>query len=86
MPDAFSPNNDGVNDELSIFVSKPKLFLMKIYNRYGELVFQTDDYAEKWNGTYKNVPCPLDSYVYTIEIESFNNERLHKNGVVQLLR
>jgi len=69
LPTGFSPNNDGVNDQLVIFddcrygIEK---FNIKIYNRWGELVFESDDISNTWDGYYKNELAPLGVYTYHI--------------------
>jgi len=79
VPNAFSPNGDGMNDVLFLRGLGVTELEFKIYNRWGELVFETDDIAivcneiEKciqtkgWNGTYKNEKQEMDVYVYTLQ-------------------
>lgn len=71
VPDAFSPNGDGTNDEL--FVRGwgiEELLEFRIYNRWGEVVFETTDIDEGWDGTYKGEPVPIGTYVYTLKARS----------------
>jgi gliding motility-associated-like protein len=86
VPEVFSPNGDQINDELDIFVSAPASFSIKVFNRYGELVFQSTDISQKWDGTFKNKTCPVDTYIYTIDAELFSQQKIHKQGTVLLLR
>ena len=86
MPTAFSPNNDGVNDELKVFAINPKIFMLKIYNRYGELVFQSNDINTKWNGTYKGVNCEADTYGFILDVTQQNGKQTHQQGFVLLVR
>ena len=67
FPDAFTPNNDGVNDtyEISSIFSRSPLIL-SIYNRQGNLVFQSED-SISWDGSYKNQKCPLGKYYYHLQ-------------------
>lgn len=70
VPDAFTPNSDGDNDFFVVFPLKyAKIFSIKIYNRWGELVFEAEDNSE-WDGTYKGNQQPLGSYVCTVEYGS----------------
>jgi gliding motility-associated-like protein len=75
MPNAFSPGNkDGVND-----VFKPEVnnriedYELRIYNRWGEMIFITNDVNEGWDGTINGKPCQVDVYVYKLNY-SYNSE------------
>jgi gliding motility-associated-like protein len=66
IPDAFTPNNDGLND-----VFKPALFgvhgyVFLVFNRWGQELFVAHDSAEGWNGYYKGNLCPPGIYIYKI--------------------
>ncbi|GEM_PF-1574348 len=66
-PNAFSPNGDGVNEVFRVFSSAELgSFSMQVFNRWGNLVFETDNPAEGWNGTYKGEAQELGVYVYQI--------------------
>ncbi len=66
LPTAFSPNNDGVNDEFvgRGYYDSLRGFSLKIFNRWGELVFQTTSPTEGWNGQKRNAGEPLPEGVY----------------------
>jgi gliding motility-associated-like protein len=69
FPNAFTPNEDGLND-----VFRPKgisigKFRMTIYDRWGMLLFETDDLEQGWNGIYKGEYCPAGVYSYTAVFE-----------------
>jgi gliding motility-associated-like protein len=85
---AFTPNNDGKNDylyPLNAFNATNLLF--RIYNRNGQLIFQTDDWTRKWDGTVKGILQPVDSYVWTLEyIDIKTGERVHRKGTTVLIR
>jgi gliding motility-associated-like protein len=67
-PDAFSPNADGTNDRFEPFACGDITFTaMSIYNRWGELIFQTSNPPFAWDGTYKNQPCPSAVYNWIID-------------------
>jgi gliding motility-associated-like protein len=72
VPDAFTPNGDGVND--IIYVEGwgiEELISFQIYNRWGELVFETADENEGWDGTYKGEIQNPDSYAYVVVAKNF---------------
>ncbi|MFN8295256.1 MAG: gliding motility-associated C-terminal domain-containing protein [Chitinophagales bacterium] len=86
IPSAFSPNGDGVNDVLDVFTNNPKSYHFKIFNRWGELVFESTDVNNKWNGLYTGENCPVDSYAYTLDVVFQNDKQYNKKGAVLLLR
>jgi gliding motility-associated-like protein len=87
VPTAFSPNGDNQNDQFQIFVDCKNLetFFLKIYNRWGELLYETDDYLKQWDGTCKGQAMLLDTYVWYIEYSSSNTKQT-KKGTVTLVR
>ena len=87
LPEAFTPNGDGINDK--IFVKGwgiDNLITFKVYNRWGELVFQTDDIEEGWNGIYKNQPQNPGAYSYYVKAESYTGEVASRKGMFNLIR
>lgn len=88
MPNAFSPNGDGINDKYIPNISCfPKDYHFTVYNRYGQPVFASKDYKEPWDGNLKNSLLPVGTYYY---IMSFYNDGLMKveqtTGYIVLLR
>ncbi len=89
IPNAFMPDNPNVADEDSKFgVRNNGLvnFTMRIYNRWGEEVFYTDNCQARWNGKYKGKPCPMGTYVYLIMGNCANGTPINRNGNVTLIR
>lgn len=86
IPTAFSPNNDGLHDRLDVFAMSAKTFHIRIYNRWGEIVFESQDMQQKWDGTFKGDICPTDQYVYVVDVVWQNDKAYHKQGMVMLLR
>ncbi|QHV96578.1 T9SS type B sorting domain-containing protein [Spirosoma endbachense] len=66
VPDAFTPNNDGVNDELAVFLREAVSFNIKIYNRWGNVIFTSDALTNKWDGNYAGNPCAAGEYTWVI--------------------
>jgi gliding motility-associated-like protein len=86
FPSAFTPNGDGLNDE---FIAKGKFIRdlnMKIFNRWGELIFYSDNISEGWHGDYLGNPAPEGSYVYRVEVTDYNNKTISLSGSFMLLR
>ena len=87
VPTAFTPNSDGVNDIIKpILLGMRKLNYFKIFNRYGELVFETREIGKGWNGIYKGKPQNMSSFVWIAEGITFKNETRQKKGNVILIR
>lgn len=87
LPTAFTPNRDGKNDELRPFLPGAKgLKRFSIYNRWGNVVFNTSNEAEGWDGTYKGEPLPTGVYVWVLEYISKENKIVSKKGTVTLIR
>lgn len=87
VPNTFTPNGDGNND---IFIPQgfgvDKIELMRIYNRWGELIFETQNISNGWDGTFNGKPAQPGVYVYYIEAFCLNGEKSFKKGNVTLLR
>jgi gliding motility-associated-like protein len=81
IPTAFSPNQDGINDTFEIFNPKTEILDVRIFNRWGAVIFQSSGYEYPWNGTFNNKPVPAGSYPYLIRT-SFGEYR----GNVLILR
>lgn len=89
VPDAFTPNNDGVNDVLQVFSAYVTDFELRVYNRWGEVIFVSNNPEQKWDGTYKGAAYPsmLYPWVITYKSESFpERNKIVKRGSVLLLR
>ncbi|MVM34753.1 T9SS type B sorting domain-containing protein [Spirosoma sp. HMF4905] len=90
VPDVFTPNNDGINDTLAIFLrtSASSSFSLKIYNRWGSLIFTSTDPAHKWDGNYAGVACASGTYSWVIAYRSGTSPRneIVRTGHVLLMR
>lgn len=91
LPNAFTPNNDGLND-----VFMPLLpdchglgfehYHMKIYNRFGQLIFQSNNPSVGWNGIFNNKTALQGVYVYVVQYNFFQSKRVQMKGTVFLMR
>lgn len=87
VPSAFTPNGDGIND--LIYVGGwgiRKLLYFKIYNRWGQLIFQTNDLKTGWNGQFEGVPQNMETYVYEVAVETYLDNTLSKSGTIKIIR
>jgi gliding motility-associated-like protein len=87
MPTAFTPNGDGHNDVFGFPTqNKASLVQLTIYNRWGEVVFYSDNSNRKWDGSYKSKLQPSGTYVYSLVTKTLNGKRLTSHGTVMLIR
>ena len=67
MPNVFSPNKDGTNDLFGAFTDcEPEEFQLRVYSRWGKLVFDTNDYTRPWEGLFNDEPAPAEVYLYRL--------------------
>jgi gliding motility-associated-like protein len=84
IPNAFSPNNDGINDAWNIrYLNTYVNASIEVYNRYGSLVFRSIGYNKPWDGTFNGTALPVGVYYYIIDPK---NGRQKMNGSVTILR
>lgn len=88
FPTGFSPNGDGLNDVFkAIFRGIASIDEIKLYNRWGELIWEANgDKEAAWDGTYNGVEQPMGVYVYYVKAKSFLNEDVIKQGKVTIIR
>lgn len=87
MPEAFTPNGDGINDIAFVRGWGIREFIeVKIYNRWGQIVYESDDMAQGWDGTYKGEPQGMDTYSYTIKATNMKDEEVFAKGYITLIR
>ncbi|MDI9366627.1 MAG: PKD domain-containing protein [Flavobacterium sp.] len=83
----FTPNKDGLNDVLKVFPVGFKTFhYFAVYNRWGELLFYTNDHTKGWDGTYKGKLAESGVYVVYAEALDYKNQLMTKRDTVTLLR
>jgi len=86
IPDAFTPNDDETNDVFKIYSSSLTKLEVNIFNRWGEMVFQSNNPKFSWDGRYKGNLCPTDYYIYTIKYKGKATAWKYKKGVFYILR
>ncbi|MGN6492406.1 MAG: PKD domain-containing protein [Agriterribacter sp.] len=84
---AFTPNNDGLNDYFRATPVGIKEFdYLKIYNRWGQLMFSTADAEEGWDGKFKGVEQASDTFVWTVKGTDYTGRNIVKKGTMVLIR
>jgi gliding motility-associated-like protein len=87
VPSAFTPNGDGKNDifrPIPVGISRMNFF--RVYNRWGQLVYQGDEYMKGWNGTVNGQRADAGTYVWEAEGVDFHGKTVFKKGTVILIR
>jgi gliding motility-associated-like protein len=84
---AFTPNGDGINDvwlvNLGACLVKAKV---EVFNRYGAKVFESNEYKNNWDGTYKGKNLPDGTYYYVLTVELIGGKKIYYKGNVTILR
>lgn len=91
IPNAFSPNDDGKNDVFTpAFSGEITNYELVVLNRWGDLIYRTNNLHEGWDGTYKGGACQIDVYVYKITYDYFeeleSEQTNQRVGTVTLIR
>ncbi|MBK7247189.1 MAG: gliding motility-associated C-terminal domain-containing protein [Flavobacteriales bacterium] len=86
LPDAFSPNGDGMNDIFYVRGGPFETMELKIFNGWGEMVFETTDPEFGWDGTHNGKPEINGVYVYTVVATSVEGQDFDRSGKVTLIR
>lgn len=86
VPDAFTPNADNINEKFEIKGLFVNTFKISIFNRWGQVVFQTNDINNSWDGIINGEKAPAGSYVYKAEITDSTDKSFSKSGAFLLIR
>ena len=74
-----------LNDKFHVFANNWKQYNIMIFDRWGEKLFESNDPAIQWDGTFKGAKCQEGVYLYLVTVQGINTI-IHKNGTVQILR
>ncbi len=87
IPDAFSPNGDGINDYFEIKGNQFTGYEITIYNLWGSVIFNATDTNNRWDGTMYGIPLPAATYVYKIKItDPVSGDKYIQNGSIKIIR
>lgn len=88
LPNAFTPNNDGMNDVFRPATDYELVtrFVMNIYNRWGQLIYTTNDPFKGWDGTVNGYDAMKGPYAWTIIYSNYNTFNVNSKGIVWLIR
>ncbi len=87
IPSGFTPNGDGKNDLLRpIPIGIAQLNYFMIYNRWGQLIFSTNEIGKGWNGIFNGEPQPVGTYIFQAEGKDLTGKIIYKKGSAVLIR
>lgn len=87
-PNAFTPNKDGKNEVFNPFMTPPyyKEYYMIVKNRWGQIIFESKSYNDKWDGTFLGNNLPPDTYYFEIKLIDLDGKDYKFNGPIVLIR
>lgn len=85
VPNTLTPNGDGINELFKGYGIGIDSYVLRVFNRWGELLFETNDLSEGWDGTYEGALCPQGSYVYAVDLTNVFGRFKRYRGMVLLL-
>jgi gliding motility-associated-like protein len=86
LPTGFSPNGDGMNDVLYVRGNGIQWLKLLVFDRVGEKVWEAHSTSEGWDGTFRGLPMNSGVFVYYLEVQFYNNQRVVKEGDITLVR
>lgn len=86
VPNAFTPGRFGRNSVVRVEGFGITKMSWKIYNRWGQKVYETNDRRGGWDGTFNGKPLPVDVYTYTLDVQFFDGKTSRKTGDITLIR
>ncbi|MCE9537846.1 MAG: gliding motility-associated C-terminal domain-containing protein [Bacteroidetes bacterium] len=86
IPNSFTPNDNKLNDLFYAYGTSIRIFDLQIYDRWGELIFRTNDIKQGWDGKYKGKMVEGGVYVYSVNCEWLSGVAANRNGIVTVLR
>ena len=86
VPNLFTPNEDGVNDVLGIYGFSVSEVEFRIYDRWGELIFLSNNMNDTWDGTFRGEPLNSAVFVYTLQVTYLDGRETLQHGNITLVR
>lgn len=86
VPTGFTPNGDGLNDYFSSFGQFAESFSLDVWDRWGKLLFHTEDVVAGWDGTIDGVAAPEGVYVFRARVVGYDGQVMQRDGSVTLIR
>lgn len=85
VPNSFTPNGDGLNDFFYVQGEAIQTFKIQVFNRWGDLIFESNDVNTGWDGKFNGQLVPQGTYVYKLSASSVTGRRTTKEGTINVL-
>ena len=85
IPNSFTPNGDGMNDTFGAYGEAINDFKMQVFNRWGQVVFESSSFNNRWDGTFDGVQVPQGSYAYRVTAKGLTGKSSTKDGTVNII-
>jgi len=85
IPNTFTPNGDGMNDTFGIAGEGVQEFKMQIFNRWGQMIYESANANDRWDGTFQGVKVPMGTYIYKVSAKGLTGQRQNKEGNVNVI-
>ena len=86
VPNVFTPNRDGKNDQVYVYGNYITKLDMRIFNQWGQMIATITDKTQGWDGTYKGSPQPVGVYMYVLKAELSTGKTVTLKGSITLIR
>jgi gliding motility-associated-like protein len=86
IPNTFTPNGDGINDVFNVKITNIKSYHIRIYDRWGSLLYESKNIGSSWDGIYQGKQAPFGVYYYMIDAVGTDNAVLKRAGYVAVVR
>jgi gliding motility-associated-like protein len=85
IPNSFTPNGDGLNDTFGVYGEAIQGFRIQVFNRWGQMIFESTDVNLRWNGIYDGQQVPQGSYVYRVVASGITGKTTTRDGTVSVI-
>jgi len=86
IPNAFTPNGDGLNDVLRVYGNTIRQMRFMVFNQWGEKIFESTSQTVAWDGSHSGKPQPSGVYMYVCDITLNTGEKIQRKGAINLVR
>lgn len=86
VPNAFTPNGDGVNDDFVVSGNAIKDYEIMIYDRFGEMVFQSNDISQNWTGEFQGTALDPGVFMYVVQVTFLDDQEDFRKGSITLIK
>lgn len=85
IPNSFTPNGDGLNDHFGAYGEAIREFKLQVFNRWGQMIFETNSITTRWDGTFDGDKVPMGTYAFRMSAKGITGGQTEKNGTVTVV-